>query len=1042
HALAIKRLESATRNVSLEYNEANAKERKAPGLAYYYLGKAYHFKNQFDRAVSNYYNYRSFIEMDDVATYNKVRLQIQYAENAMELIKNPVGVKIINLGPDINTKYSEYCPIVSADGQVLIFTSRREGGTGIAVDDDGNFYEDIYICHKQKDGKWSKPKSIGANINSAGHEAAIGLSPDGQLLFIYKDDNNDGNVYFSRRKGEEDWSKPLPMGSDVNTKSWETHATVNATQDLLIFVSNRTGGYGGRDLWYSKKLPDGNWGLAQNIGSVINTQYEEDSPFLTVDGNTLIFSSQGHTSMGGFDIFRSEFVDGAWTAPENIGYPINTSEDDVFFSLTPDGQHAYYSSRMDGGYGDTDLYKLRLEKKKSDGVAVARGIFKVPAMDYVDISAQIIVTDEGGAQLGTYRPNSSTGYYVLILSPGETYTISYEADGYETVVAQVPIADDEVYAEYEGVVELEDVVFGENILALQDEKARLEKEKEAAVAKTAEQERLAAEAAEKAKQEAEALAINNEKNAEREKAEKLAEQEKTDAAAALAAEQQKTKDAELERKKAEARAKVAAKQEQAAKEAKESELVDAAAKEKALVEATEKEKALAEQEALATAKAAEEKTKVEEALAKKKEAEAAAKAEEDRQAQLAVEQVKIEAVQKAEEEKIQTETIAVAKAEEEKREVEQAVAQVATEEKRPEPKVDEAKELAAAQQLQKEQQEADAKRLAAAELKKQGIQERINALKKQRAEQEREVTEVKEVQVQKMQESANAASVDAKAIKAKREVMLARIEQLKKRKAEVGEKKVVDEEAVVEAPEKEKVATVKKEKLVAESFEKREELAELQKALKVVEQKVDAAEEEVQKARDDVAAAEKKVAEDIAEEKRIAEEEEKKKAEALEAERQIKEIEELERKRIEAEQAEAKKFEEEQRAEAERTKRELMQLEALAEQQQQVKVALELEKEKKRRIDAAEGTKYSQEDILSNAETLTQLRALNRQLIEDNFELKKQLAELNTKLDLILARLDYTPDVEKVELPKSSTLKNLESGRRLILRNIFFDYNR
>ncbi|MBL4585647.1 MAG: PD40 domain-containing protein, partial [Flavobacteriales bacterium] len=135
HALAIKRLESATRNVSLEYNEANAKERKAPGLAYYYLGKAYHFKNQFDRAVSNYYNYRSFIEMDDVATYNKVRLQIQYAENAMELIKNPVGVKIINLGPDINTKYSEYCPIVSADGQVLIFTSRREGGTGIAVDD-------------------------------------------------------------------------------------------------------------------------------------------------------------------------------------------------------------------------------------------------------------------------------------------------------------------------------------------------------------------------------------------------------------------------------------------------------------------------------------------------------------------------------------------------------------------------------------------------------------------------------------------------------------------------------------------------------------------------------------------------------------------------------------------------------------------------------------------------------------------------------------------------------------------------------------------
>ena len=128
HTLAIRRLESATKDVSLEHQEANWKERKAPGLAYYYLGRAYHFKNRFDRAVTNYYNYRSFIEMDDVATYNQVRLQIQYAENAMELIKTPVGVKATNLGPQINSKYPDYCPVVSADGRVLIFTSRRAGG--------------------------------------------------------------------------------------------------------------------------------------------------------------------------------------------------------------------------------------------------------------------------------------------------------------------------------------------------------------------------------------------------------------------------------------------------------------------------------------------------------------------------------------------------------------------------------------------------------------------------------------------------------------------------------------------------------------------------------------------------------------------------------------------------------------------------------------------------------------------------------------------------------------------------------------------------
>ena len=232
YPLAIKRLESSTKDVSLEYNEANWKERKAPGIAYYYLGKAYHFKNQFSLAVTNYYNYRSFIEMDDVVTYNQVRQQIQYAENAMELTKNPVGVKATNLGSGINTKYPDYCPVVSADGKVLIFTSRREGGFNDAKDQDGNYYEDIYICNRQSNGSWGKPKSIGTTINTAGHEAAIGLSPNGQLLFIYKDDNGDGNIYFSEKKGDG-WSSPQLMGSDINTPSWETHASVNATEDFL-----------------------------------------------------------------------------------------------------------------------------------------------------------------------------------------------------------------------------------------------------------------------------------------------------------------------------------------------------------------------------------------------------------------------------------------------------------------------------------------------------------------------------------------------------------------------------------------------------------------------------------------------------------------------------------------------------------------------------------------------------------------------------------------------------------------------------------------
>lgn len=1062
HSLAIKRLESATKDVSLEHQEANWKERKAPGLAYYYLGRAYHYKNLFDRAVTNYYNYRSFIEMDDVTTYNQVRQQIQYAENAMELVKTPVGVKATNLGSSINTKYPDYCPVVSADGQVLIFTSRRAGGTTDNQDQDGNYYDDIYVCQRLPNGEWSEPKGIGANINSAGHEAAIGLSPDGQLLFIYKDDNGDGNIYQSR-KTTDGWTKAEPLGSDINTSSWETHASVNATQDMLIFVSNRSeGGYGGRDLWYCKRLPNGEWGLAMNMGSVINTQYEEDSPFISADGRTLIFSSQGHTSMGGFDIFKSEFEDGTWSVPENIGYPINTAEDDVFFILTPDGRHAYYSSGMDGGYGDTDVYKLRLEPKKTDAVAVARGVMKVPAQDYANVKARIIVSDEGGAQMGTYRPNPETGYYVIILQPNETYTISYEADGYEPIVTQVPIANEEVYAEYNGVVELDEVVFGKDILALQSDTERLRKEKEEAAAKAAEEERLAALAAEKAKEEADQLAVNKAGEAERKLAEQKAAKEKEEAALALAAEKEKAAQAEIERQKEAAKAKFEAEQALAAQEAEQAE--QEAAKNKIAQEQAEREaaaKAKADQELAAQQLAAENeaKQKAAEELAMRQSAELEAQAK-------AAEQTAKEEEQKAREIEAQelaakeTEALEAKEQEEQKLLAEAAAAKIAQEELAARVAAAAAKEKSeeqiAAKQKEKEEaeaqeqleqaskaaQEAEAMRLAEAEQKQKALQERIEALKQQKEDpQPAPEEQVKEVAVEQMEAPEQAITVNADAIRAKREAMLAKIDQLKKRKSEVEKKKVADEAAVAEASAKEKEALKKRQDLEAKSGKTKEEIAALQKELKLVEGEVVKVDEEIEIARTEVAEAEEKVAQDIAEAKRIAVEAKRKEEEAAQAKRQIEELEELERQRIEQERLAAEQFEREQKEEAEKARMELIQLEALAEQQRQVEAALEAEEKKKLAIAAAEKDAFSEQEILANAATLEQLRDLNLKLIKDNLELKKQLADLNRKLDMILARLDYAPEPEKVELPANSTMRNLQDGKRLILRNIFFDYN-
>lgn len=989
HGKAIMLLESASRDVAAPdmYQEANWKERKAPGITYYYLGKAYHFKNRFDRAVTNYYNYRSFVSLDDVETYNQVRQQIQYAENAQELVKNPVGVKVMNLGPEINTQYPEYCPVVSADGKVLIFTSRREGGTNKVVDDDGRHFEDIYVCTKQPNGKWSKPKSIGSNINSTGHEAAIGLSPDGQLLFIYKDDNNDGNIYQSKRTADG-WSDPEPLGSDINTSSWETHASVTATQDMLVFTSNRSdGGYGGRDLWYCKKLPNGEWGLAMNMGSVINTNYEEDSPFITADGKTLIFSSQGHTSMGGFDIFRSDFEDGAWTIPENIGYPINTSEDDVFFVLNPDGRTAYYSSRMDGGYGDTDIYRLKLDRQRAEALAVVRGSLKVPASDYANIKAKITVADEGGAQFGTYRPNQETGYYVLILPPGEKYEITYEADGYNPVVKEIVLGDDKSYETFQTVVGVDEVVFGENILALQKETERLEKERLEAEARAAEEALLAEQAADLAKQQAAEEALASQKEAERIKAEELAAKEKEAAALALAEEEEKAKQADIERKKAEAKARFAAQQAEQERLA-----LEAAAREAAELAAKQ-----AEEERLAAEAAA------------KAEAEALAKqAEEERLAKEAAEL----AAKQAEEERLAAEAAAIAeakKAEEERLAQEQALA------------------LAQAQQ----------EREAAAEQKRAELQQRIQELKAKQQQEEAEVTEVKEVTIEEVENvPEQTTNVNSSAIEAKRAAMLARIEELKQRKTQVQKEQEEDKEAIAAAAKKQEQAKSRKAELEAKAEETKEEISILEKELALVEQEVEQVNLVITGAAEEKAIAEAELQKDIEEEKQIAVEEEVKQREAKEAEEKLAEI-----ARQEEERLAAARREEEQRREIEKTKQEIEQLNALAERQSQVQTALEAEEAKRSQIEAAEANAFSLEEIAKNAETLEQLRELNMQLIKDNLELRKELAQLNYKLDQILNRLDNVEANMSSAAEGSTTMLSLQSGRALVLRNIFFDYN-
>lgn len=427
---AVESLVKAIPAVSKVLTESDYRGNKVPPITLYYLARAYHLDFKTDSAIAYYNRYKKWVPSYELETLQDIDRQIETCRNAQQLFAQPVNTTIENLGPVVNSKYDEYAPVLDALESTLIFTSRREGTTGGKIADDGKYFEDIYISSKI-DGKWSEPLSIGPNINTNGHEATISLSADGEQLYIYRDDLGDGNIYVSRFNGDV-WGKPVKLGNNVNTTSRETHASISSDNTTLYFTSDRDGGNGGMDIYFSKRLPNGEWGLPTNIGPEINTKYDEEGPFIHPDGHTLFFSSRGHNSIGGFDIFFSNRMpDGKWTTPQNIGYPINSPDDEYFFVTSPDGKRAYFASSQTGGVGQKDLYLLSLEIEKEVPLTVYKG-FITTTEDVLPEDVVINVTElsRPDEPYGIYRANPKTGKFILILHSGKKYNISYEAKDY------------------------------------------------------------------------------------------------------------------------------------------------------------------------------------------------------------------------------------------------------------------------------------------------------------------------------------------------------------------------------------------------------------------------------------------------------------------------------------------------------------------------------------------------------------------------------------------------------------------------------------
>jgi outer membrane protein OmpA-like peptidoglycan-associated protein/tetratricopeptide (TPR) repeat protein len=440
------------KNKSLAYFEkARNMKHEDPELDMY-LARACHYGHKFDEAIIYYEKFKrrrvdtTAIEEkeDDTEDIKEVHFAekhidryIQMCRTGKELVEDSLYLVMENIGPTINTIYPDYVPVISADESVLIFTSRRNTTTGGKIDNtDNHFYEDVYISHKDSiTGKWRNPENMGTHVNSALHDACIGLSPDGQKLFIYRSNsarNSSGDIYISRLEGTN-WSVPVLMDKNINSPGWEPSATISADEKTIYFTSNRPGGYGGTDIYMIKLIGDTLWSEPINMGPIVNTEFNEDAPYIHPDNVTLFFSSKGHKNIGGYDIFTTVYdvASGQWSKPENAGYPINTADDDIYFIWSADGTKGYFSSWRDNTYGEKDIYVIhRPEGKASLLVMKGRVLDNITKKP---LSASMTVIDkQTGVIIGKFNSNSTNGKYVLTLPHGGDYSVTVETDGYIT----------------------------------------------------------------------------------------------------------------------------------------------------------------------------------------------------------------------------------------------------------------------------------------------------------------------------------------------------------------------------------------------------------------------------------------------------------------------------------------------------------------------------------------------------------------------------------------------------------------------------------
>jgi hypothetical protein len=416
---AIPYLEDAIKTASYDSKTESLKEMRAPLDAYFSLAKAYMINNELEKGLATLQTFDKLAgetsKKGGMKNLEFIDQQIQACKNAIQYKANPIPFSKKTLGADFTQGSINDNPAVSYDGNTIVYTERR----GIV---------NVLFFSKKERGKWQPPIEITSEIKAGEDCSSCSLNSDGTELFVYKTDNYDGALYSSNYI-DGAWTPIRKLNKNINTKFYESHASISADGKKLYFTSNRDGGQGNLDIYVSEKDGTGDWGPAVNLGASINTPYNEDTPFITQNDSVLYFCSEGHSSMGGFDNFKSQKLGSVWKTPANLGFPINSTDDDKFYQPMNNGLNAYYSIVTD--YKKKDIFYLGIGSSDVSQLFEIKGKYSLKDTTLaLDKNYSIhLINNQSGDTVDVGYPNKYTGLYSFTVTPGQ-FKLIYNGLGY------------------------------------------------------------------------------------------------------------------------------------------------------------------------------------------------------------------------------------------------------------------------------------------------------------------------------------------------------------------------------------------------------------------------------------------------------------------------------------------------------------------------------------------------------------------------------------------------------------------------------------